>query len=121
MCPMLVFQIRDPHPGHKQPPLPKHFRTAFVCLLTPALVHAPGLRPDFERVRLLLEGSIGSWLQWGQAGERLGGGRGHWGRSCQRLVGHRGYATGRRVSVGAPVTAHTVLRTALTVLPLQLL
>lgn len=85
-------------------------------LLTSALIHAPGLCPDLERVRLLLEG-VGAICRVlrGQAWQRLGGGS----RSgSHSLTGHgRGWVAGR-ISVGAAMTAHTVLGAALAVFPL---
>lgn len=44
-------------------------------LLTPTFIHAPGLGPNFERVRFLGERAVCCRLLWGQAGQRLGGGR----------------------------------------------
>ncbi len=61
-------------------------------LLTPALVHAPGLRPDLEGVRFLLERPIGCrGVKGGQDGQRLGGRRRHRRRAPQGVRGHDGH------------------------------
>lgn len=44
-------------------------------LLTPTFIHAPGLGPNFERVRFLGERAVCCRLLRWQAGQRLGGGR----------------------------------------------
>ncbi len=94
-------------------------------LLTPALVHAPGLRPDLEGVRFPLERPIGcrgvKGGQGGQDGQWLGGRRRHRWRAPQGVRGHDGLRAAGRVCVCAAVTAYAVLRAALTVLPFQLL
>lgn len=91
-------------------------------LLTPALVHAPGLRPDLEGVWFLLERPIGCrGVKGGQDGQRLGGRRRHGWRAPQGVSGHDGLRAAGRVCVCAAVTAYAVLRAALTVLPFQLL
>lgn len=44
-------------------------------LLTPTFIHAPGLGPNFERVRFLGERAVCCRFLRGQAGQRLDGGR----------------------------------------------
>lgn len=73
-------------------------------LLTSAFIHAPGLGPDFKRIRLFLPGAVGLLRGGGLCGRELGE--------------HLGAVAGRG-RVQAAVAGHAVLGAALAVLSLQ--
>lgn len=95
------------------------------CVLTPAFIHAPGLCPDLEGVRFLLDSGV-SGVLWGQSWQGLGGGwREGWrgggrrgGSGGSGLAWHGSGASGG-IGVGTAIAAYAVLGAALAVLPLQ--